>query len=431
MEASPRVLIIAEAANPEWVSVPLIGWLLSRALSEVANVHVVTQARNRGAFERACLKEGVDFTAIDSEGIEAKSVRFANMLRRDQGKGWTTLQAFQSLTYPYFEHLVWERLGDDIVAKKYDIVHRITPMSPTSPSPIAKKCEAAGVPFVLGPINGGLPWPKEFNTERLREREWLSYLRNAYKIMPGYKQTLDSARAIVVGSSYTASEIPNRYHDKRISISESAVDLSRFSLPVKTGLSSPLSACFIGRFVPYKGPDMLLEAAAPLLRSGKLRLDMVGDGPLMAQVRETIDRHNLHDAVELHGWVPHQQLQNIAIRSDIFTFPSIREFGGTSILETMALGLVPVIVDYGGPGDNIPDHVGFKLPLGTRDEIIQQMQQVLGDIVENPRQLLAMRRSGREWIEQKYTWPQRAQQINQVYQWIMGHRENRPQPFDW
>ncbi len=431
MQSSPRVLVIAEAANPEWVSVPLIGWLLSRALAEVADVHVATQIRNRTAFLRAGLREGIDFTAIDSEHVEARSIDLANKLRMGQGKGWTTLQAFQSLTYPYFERLLWDTLGEDIVNKKYDIVHRITPMSPTSPSPIAARCEAAGVPFVLGPINGGLPWPKEFDTERRREREWLSYVRGAYKFLPGHKQTLDAARAIIVGSSYTASEIPQEYRHKSIEISESAVDLSRFSLPVKEGISEPLSACFIGRLVPYKGPDMLLEAAAPLLRSGKLRLDIIGDGPLMNDIKQIMAREDIEKAVELHGWVPHQQLQDIAIRSDIFTFPSIREFGGTSILETMALGLIPVIVDYGGPGDNIPDHVGFKLPLGSKQAIVDELRQVLTKISDNPAQLLDMRRRGREWIEQKYTWPQRAGQISEVYRWVLGERADRPQPFQW
>ena len=121
-----KVLLIAEAVNPEWVSILLIGW--SRALGQKVNGHIVTQVRNRDAFLRAGLVEGPDLTAISSEVTEARAFRIASKLRTGEGKSWTTLQAVQSLTYGYFERLVWFQFASRIRRHQFDIVHRITPM---------------------------------------------------------------------------------------------------------------------------------------------------------------------------------------------------------------------------------------------------------------------------------------------------------------
>ena len=53
-----RALLIAEAANPDWTSVPLVGYSHARALLEVVDGHVVTQIRNVEALEKSRLPAG-------------------------------------------------------------------------------------------------------------------------------------------------------------------------------------------------------------------------------------------------------------------------------------------------------------------------------------------------------------------------------------
>ncbi len=425
----PRVLLIAEAANPEWVSVPLVGWSLFRALREVADVHLVTQIRNRDAISRLGFVEGIDFTVIDSEAIAGPLFNISRVLSMGKGKGWTMKTAISSLSYLYFEKVVWKKFSAAIKAGEYDVVHRITPLSPTINSPIAPRCAAAGVPFILGPLNGGVPWPKGFNSERIREREWLSYIRKAYKIIPGRSGTLKAAAAILTGSHHTASEIPKKYRSKCVYLPENAVDPARFNLIAAQKIDVPLRACFIGRLVPYKGADMLIEAAVELLQSGKLILDIVGDGPMMSPLRRQVAELGIDRSVIFHGWQEHMKVQSIAVQSNLLTFPSVREFGGGVVLEAMALGVVPVIVDYAGPGELVDDKVGYKVSIGSRDQIIANFRTCLEGIVEDPSSLPMMSQNGKDKVRSYFTWSAKAKQIICVYDWLINRTKNKPNFF--
>lgn len=421
-----RVLIIAEAANPEWVSVPLVGWSLASALSKVADAHIVTQVRNREAFLRAGLRENVDFTAIDTEPLIGPLWRLASFLRGGAGVAWTLQTAISSIAYPYFEFLVWRRFGNAIRSGSFDIVHRVTPLTPTAPSSLSKKCAAAGVPFVMGPLNGGVPWPAAFGAARRAEREWLSYVRSAYKLLPGARSTLNHAAAIVAGSNYTLSEIPAQHQEKSFYLPENGIDPARFSRAAEPYVDGPLRLCFVGRLVPYKGPDMLLDAAAPLLRTGAVTLDVLGDGPLMPQLQDWVRAEKLGHAVRLHGWVQHREVQDIMCRSHMLAFPSVREFGGGVVLEAMALGVVPMVVDYAGPGELVDATVGFKVPIGDRHQIVAGFRDALANVLAHPSALAQMASACRQRVQLGYTWEAKASQMLMIYEWALRRRAEKP-----
>ncbi|MBL8820396.1 MAG: glycosyltransferase family 4 protein [Planctomyces sp.] len=419
-------LIIAEAANPEWASVPLVGWSHARILQSLTGAHLVTQIRNREAILRAGLTDS-EFTAIDSEAVAARIHALGSRLRGGAGKGWTTIMALSSVSYSYFERLVWKKFEPDLRAGKFSLVHRITPLSPTVPSSLAARCRKIGIPFVLGPLNGGVPWPQQFNEVRRAEREWLAPVRSAYKWLPGYRSTLRNSDAIVCGSSHTAGEIPDRYQNKVIYIPENGIDPTRFVARRCHRASLPLRCIFLGRLVPYKGVDLLIEAIAPLARSGKLTLDIVGDGPQFSLIQERIGKLGIQDAVRMIGSVPHHDVQNRLAACDILTFPSVREFGGGVILESMAVGVVPMAVDYAGPSELMTESTSFRIPLGTRDEIIQRYRNELERLISDPGEI--DRRSGAalERAYSHFTWERKGQQSLEVYRWVLGMRPDKPQ----
>ncbi|WOO42027.1 glycosyltransferase family 4 protein [Rubellicoccus peritrichatus] len=436
MSQKPRILVIAEAANPELTSVALIGYSLSQALRGVASVHLVTELRNNDCLLKAGLSTD-DFTAIDNRAAQGLAFKVAKILRGGNSLGWTIYSAFANLAYPLFEKKIWQQFGDSLKRGDYDLVHRITPLSPTSASPLAKHLARINVPFVIGPLNGGIPWPDGFNHLRRAEREWLSYIRGLYKLTPGLKYTRRSAAAILLASRHTFNEVTDKDHalrSKAIYLPENAIDSERFpeAKPMPTSKEAkPLSVAFIGRLVPYKGADIVLEAAASLIREGKLTVDIIGDGDEMPRLKSIVAKEKIEAGVDLPGWVPHEKLGERLSEADIFAFPSVREFGGGVVLEAMALGLCPIVADYGGPAELIPEGCGFKLPMGNRENLLRGLNQQLATLCDQPDKVNQIGARAMRFARENFTWEAKASQIRAVYDWVLsgGDKPDWGMPF--
>ncbi len=426
-----RVLVLADSANPESSSVSLIGWSLTQALAKHVDVHLVTKPQNAPAMERAGWREGRDFTTIDPSRVERPVSAMGEAVRKGTGLGWTFTTALASLPYAYFERLVWRAFGQAIQEGAYDVVHRVVPVSPTIPSSMASLCHAAGVPFVLGPINGGVPWPKEFRHALRREGEWLTYLRAAHRLVPGHGATRRLSSAILAGSTHVWGEMEG-FHDRCVYMPENAIDPSRMAAERRPRSPGPLCVAFVGRLVPYKGADMLLEAAAPLIREGKLKLDLIGDGPEMPNLRRQLVQEGIEEGVTMAGWIHDQRaIAPRLARSDVFGFPSVREFGGGAVLEAMALGLAPVIVDYAGPSELVTESTGFRVPIGPRDFVVREFRRIFEELAANPGLAREVGERARERVNRHFTWDVKARQIADVYRWVVGkgERPNFGMPF--
>ncbi|HEV3027684.1 MAG TPA: glycosyltransferase family 4 protein, partial [Planctomycetota bacterium] len=395
-------------------------------LARIVEAHTVTHVRNRTAFLRAGMVEGRDFTAVDSDAVAAPIYRLAELLRGGAGRGWTTLSALSSLSYYYFEHLVWLRFEERLRAGQFDLVHRLTPLNPVTPSLMATRCRRIGVPFVLGPLNGGVPWPRGFDAARRREREWLSYVRDAYRLLPGYRSTLRDAAALIIGSRDTWLQVPPSSRARCVYIPENAVDPLRFPDDPPRTPSARLRVIFLGRLVPYKGPDMLIEAAAPLIREGRLELTLVGDGPERGNLEQQIRSCGVEAGVRLTGWVNQPEVHRHLAEADVMAFPSIREFGGAVALEAMASGAVPIVMNYGGPGELVTASTGYLLEMGNRSGIVDQLRSVLGKLAVDPGQLVPRRRAGIRRVRARFTWLAKAAQVLEVYRWVLGRRADKP-----
>lgn len=417
----PRVLFLANDCNPQWHSLPALIAEYFRSLLPYIDATLVTNVRNREHLQ-AWLPEGVKVEYIDAERVAYPLYKFTQWLTGDPNKAMTLQVA---LSYPgnlYFEYCIWRKFGKALKAGEYDLVHRASPMSPTIPSPLAKRCP---VPFVIGPILGGLPWPKEFDGEMRREGEWMNYFRAAHKFMPYYASSYRHAAAILAGYAHTVGDVPAENHARVIDFSEGAVHPADYP-EVEKPLKEKSTILFVGRLVPFKQPEVLIRCFqnSPLLQQHQLVI--VGDGPELPRLKALVKELNLDSCVQLTGSLPVAQVREWMREADIFAFPSIREQGG-GVLTMASMSFTPcVVVDYGGPAVRVPEGCGIRVPMGSVESITRNFTRALEDLLSDPQKRLQMGKAARRFTEKYYSWEWKARKTLEVYRWVRGEGSDKP-----
>ena len=101
-------------------------------------------------------------------------------------------------------------------------------------------------------------------------------------------------------------------------------------------------------------------------------------------------------------------------------FPSLREFGGGVVFEALALGAVPVVADFGGPGDIVTDEVGYRIPLTDEHQMAAQIESVLKHLASDRNHLETLRRQGAAYAREHLTWEAKARKVTEILQWAIG-----------
>ena len=420
-----RVLILADDCNPDWPSVPVFGYKLACAIAERAEVTVATHVRNRPSVDRDGMGPA-RVVYLDNEYIAAPLFKLGKFIRGGHEVGWTTHVAMRYPANLAFEREAWKRFRNELRDRRFDVVHRITPLSPTLPSPMASW---SPVPFVLGPLNGGLAWPAGFEGERTREKEWLVKVRDAYRMLPYYRSTYRNSSAILAGSQHTINDLPKqvRHSERVFDFPEIGIDPALFHARREQTLSAPLNFLFVGRLVPYKQPRVVVEAFATSEKLRQHRCVIVGEGPERPAIEQLIRDANLGDCVKMVGWKSLSEVGQLMREADVFAFPSIRELGAGVVGEAMASGLCCVVVNYGGPGNLVGNDRGVRIPLSPPAEMTTVFKAALEQLADNPAIIRQLGENARTWAMQTLPWEERARRIIEVYRWVTNRRTDRPE----
>src|SRR6516162_9514640 len=422
-----RILLLAPDANPESITGPLLSFCQAEALARIHDVTLVIRPTGEAAVRRA---RG-PFRAIEVVRMPMLE-RIYSWSFRSIFKCNYRSQALTAFNYPFsiaFEWQAWRQLRRRILFGEFDVVLRLLPIVSVLPSPFAFFLRNGPIPFVIGPVNGGLPWPPGFSQAE-NQKEWVSGLRSLYRFLPFARATYGNAAAIVAGSSQTYAEFAS-HRDKLFFLPENGVTRSLCSDTVR----SPERDCgieliFVGGLVPFKACDLALRAAAPLLRSDLAHFTVVGDGPERSRLEQLTSSLEIEKAVSFCGSLSHAETIQRMRSADVLVFPSVREFGGGVVFEALAVGAVPVVADFGGPGDIVNPHVGYKVPLINESDMVSRMEKILADLAQNRDCLERVRRQGMYYARECLTWDAKAQRTTQVLDWVVrrGPKPNLPPP---
>ncbi len=424
MRNRPKVLLIMEQCNPEWASVPLVGYRFFHEISQLADVTLATHERNRPALEKC--SEVAKIHYIAESDLNGKLHRFIEKLVYNT-KGKVIWQLYHFLTYPTyaeFNHKIFRQFDQRIRQGEFDIVHALTPMMPRYPVKAIQSCEAGNVPFLLGPVNGGVPFPPGFQEKAKKEYVGLNFIRTLGRwLLPGYVATYKKADRILSGSTYTRNMLLEMFKlpDDRITLFYENGIPDTFVAPERQAKPGDrLNLLFVGRLEPYKCADILLDAVArlePSLRD-RVHLEIVGEGTERQLLETRTADLGIGHLVNFAGWVNQADTLEYYRQADLFCFPSIREFGGAVVLEAMACGVPCIVANNGGIGEYVTDETGVRIEPLSREYLTQELTQAIQKLAadETLRQSMAMQSVERV---KDFRWHSKAQQMGNIYQELL------------
>lgn len=169
------------------------------------------------------------------------------------------------------------------------------------------------------------------------------------------------------------TRLPQRKED--IFFLPHGVTIPPFSRKPDSRIPGKLRLLFLARMVESKGVFDLIEISELLRQAGcSFEWTCIGRGPELAELQR---RWNKEVPVTFSSPDTNEEVIKVAGEQDVFVLPT--KFDGTpvSLLETMSVGLVPVITDLpGGIREIVQTDIGFALPMNDNASFARAIEKL-------------------------------------------------------
>ena len=399
-----RVLMSAYGCLPHAGSEPGIGWHWATSMAaRNLDVTVLTTEQNRERIEEEVRQRPIPHLRFHYVPMP--------VARLHEGTGphyllwqWMALREARKLSRQ----------------KAFDVAHHVSYGSLHVPSQLWR----LGIPLVFGPVGGAQTTPpsmlRYFGSAQ-RSETLRTALTHALARSPLHRRWLKRMGAVLAANTETLKVIRGLGRGAAELLNDTGVAQSALpSEPRRFGAQTgPLRVLWVGRFMPRKAIGLALDIFQRTTAASTLTI--MGEGMDADRLRGMIAERNLQDRVFWAGHrLPWDEVQQGYASHDVLLFNSLRESGGSQLIEAMVAGLPIITLDLHGPGDLVPGDAGFKIPVHDPEQVVREMAAAIDRYAAlSPVERSAMAAAGWRFTK-TLTHEARAAYAERIYRRLLG-----------
>lgn len=401
MSRRKRVLMVAYACEPSGTGEHLLGWGWAYEASKGHDVVLITRPHGGKKLMEEAEKAGIELHTLSVHQWYWKLTHLLGGLG-----SWLRIYSWQKRI---------KKLAVDLHRKQpFDLVHQTTFHSFRSPFSAA----ALPIPSVWGPIAGGEGIPPGFGIFLGEERkaETIRSLINWLCLyMPWVRSALDHSSAILVSNKTTLNFLPPSCRNKSLVVPANAiVGLENGENRISARTEGRLEILYAGNCVARRGM-LLAMAAMRELPAEAFHLTIAGDGTALPAWRRNAEELNLLDRVTFTGKLGKEELGALYTKAHVFLFPSLRDSGGSALVEAMSLGIPVVCLDWGGAAEMVGERCGVKLGVSNPEATVAELIQALKSLKDNPDLREVYARKAKEGLMVRFSWQAKREILVELY----------------